>query len=305
MTATIGDSVAVCIVTRQRPEQLTRLLNALADCTEPMAMCWRETIVVDNDPMRSAELPVEMAGPTFPTTLRYVVEPTPGVAAARNAAISAASTQHVAFIDDDMTPSPDWLGALTRGVVSCAADAAIGPVIIRFESTPPAGLAESRALDFPQWTHGHRIDTVRTGNVILDRSVLPDQPFDHRLSTSGGEDHMLGRQLAARGANIVFLDDAEAAEWTPADRLTRSALTSRQRRMGFAYTNVDLTLADHDRAWRIKATHLATGLARFAVGSLLSLPILPHARRWRGHQLRWFAIGQLSALRGESMRYYE
>lgn len=304
MNRPLRRGVTVCVVTRDRPQQLDRLLEALARCSPPATMPWADTVIVDNDAQRTAEPSVDAARRTFPTPLRYVVEPTPGVTAARNTAIASSNTSHIAFIDDDMTPSTKWLLALTDGSTGFDADVAIGPVAIRFETDPPAGLAESGALDFPRWAHGETIDTIRTGNAIFARHVLAAEPFDHRLSASGGEDHMLGRQLASTGARIVYLDDAEADEWTPAERLTTQALTARQRRMGFAYAFVDLTLANSGNL-SCRSRHAATALARLLLGTAQSLPFLPPSQRWNGHRLRWFAIGQLDALRGRSMRYYE
>src|SRR5262249_57469715 len=67
-----------------------------------------ELLVVDNgstDGTREA-----LAGQA---DVRCVVEPTAGATRARNAALRAARGDVVAFIDDDATPAPGWLAALT------------------------------------------------------------------------------------------------------------------------------------------------------------------------------------------------
>ena len=296
--------VTVCVVTRSRPAGLDRLLTALAAMAPPEVMRWAATLVVDNDPERSAAAVVDRHRPRFPTPIGYRVEPEPGVSHGRNNAVRSATTPWVAFIDDDMEPAPGWLDALARGVTVHGAVAAIGPVPIRFEAAPPAGLAESGALDFRVWPDGQRIDTVRTGNGIFARDRLPDPPFDPRLSRCGGEDHLLGRSLHAAGAPVVFVADAVAWEWTPAERLTAAALRRRQSRIGYAHVVVDRLTRPRSVPGLRPLMVVGRACARLAVGSALSLPGLPPARRWRGHQLRWFGLGELRAVTGGSFRYY-
>ncbi|MEZ5409412.1 MAG: glycosyltransferase family A protein [Acidimicrobiales bacterium] len=306
MTSAAPAEVTVCIVTRARPDGLSRLLRALAGVEPPVALRWTATVVVDNDPGGSAAAVVDgfRAPGRFPTPIDYVVEPEPGVSHGRNTAVRRAATPWVAFIDDDMEPSPGWLAGLARGVTAHRAGAAIGPVPIRFESSPPEGLVDSGALDFPRWTDGELIDTVRTGNVILAVDRLPEPPFEVRLARCGGEDHLLGRQLHAAGVPVVYVADAEAWEWTPGERLTASALRKRQTRIGYAFVAVERLT----RRWPVPGLGpiVVTGraAARLAVGAALSAPFLPAARRWRGHQLLWFGVGELRALAGRPLRYY-
>ena len=46
--------------------------------------------------------------------LRYVQEPAPGVACARNRAIKETAGNFLAFLDDDAKAAPDWLEELSR-----------------------------------------------------------------------------------------------------------------------------------------------------------------------------------------------
>ena len=47
--------------------------------------------------------------------IRYVLEPRPGLSRARNAGVSAASGQIIAFLDDDEEPDRQWLVGLASG----------------------------------------------------------------------------------------------------------------------------------------------------------------------------------------------
>ncbi len=67
-------------------------------------------LVIDNDPAGSGEAVVSALDSD---AVRYVHEPRPGIAAARNRALDeAASYDLLIFIDDDEWPNPTWLQSL-------------------------------------------------------------------------------------------------------------------------------------------------------------------------------------------------
>jgi GT2 family glycosyltransferase len=95
-----ADDVTVVICTRDRPEELARCLAALGRSTAAP----REIVVVDNAP--STEDTRLLAGRT--PGVRYVREPRPGLDIARNTGLAAATTDLVAYTDDDTEPHVDW-----------------------------------------------------------------------------------------------------------------------------------------------------------------------------------------------------
>jgi GT2 family glycosyltransferase len=99
-------SVAVC--TKDRPEQLERLLHSLR-CQEPPPF---EVVVIDNAP--SDERTRQLVASSFPD-FRYVREQVPGLDFARNRAVREARGTVVAYIDDDAVAAPGWAAA-TREV---------------------------------------------------------------------------------------------------------------------------------------------------------------------------------------------
>jgi glycosyltransferase involved in cell wall biosynthesis len=96
-------SATVAVCTRDRPDDLRACLGGIARLTTPC-----EVLVVDNCPSTDAseEVARQFQG------VRYVREVRPGLDHARNSALANASGEVVAFIDDDATPDPLWLGAL-------------------------------------------------------------------------------------------------------------------------------------------------------------------------------------------------
>ena len=101
--------IAVC--TYRRPQGLARLLAALPAGLGGLAEA-PLVIIVDND---GSDPRVAAAVAASPLPARLLVEPAPGISAARNRAFAAAEAAGVttlALIDDDEWPAPGWLAAL-------------------------------------------------------------------------------------------------------------------------------------------------------------------------------------------------
>lgn len=100
-------AVSVVIPTRDRPEGLRRVLDALEGQTirEPF-----EVIVVDD---QSREPPTTVVADR-PFEVRLLKGEGRGPAAARNAGWRAAAATVVAFTDDDTLPAPSWLAGAAK-----------------------------------------------------------------------------------------------------------------------------------------------------------------------------------------------
>src|SRR6478735_3338176 len=104
-------SVCLAVATFRRPQPLSEALDAFLAVERP-AECGLHVLVVDNDPDRSAEAVfcafAKKAG--LPAT--YLVEAERGIPHARNRCLAEASrlmADILVFIDDDETPSRQWL----------------------------------------------------------------------------------------------------------------------------------------------------------------------------------------------------
>ncbi len=96
-------SITVAVATSGRPEELARCLRALARQT----LAPHELLVVDQGdgtPLRPDLLP----GIRFVHCRQRRV----GLSASRNAAVTCASSEIVAFTDDDCVPDTNWLRAV-------------------------------------------------------------------------------------------------------------------------------------------------------------------------------------------------
>jgi GT2 family glycosyltransferase len=105
MSGAPGLTAAIC--TRGRPELLARALDSLVAQVPAVA----EILVVDNAPGSDATR--SLVATRFPS-VRYVIEPIPGLDFARNRALEVATREVVAFLDDDAVAAPEWAQALHR-----------------------------------------------------------------------------------------------------------------------------------------------------------------------------------------------
>jgi len=103
--------ISVVICTRDRPEQIKKCLSRLAAQQYPRY----EVVVVDNAPASDALRQVIENQKGTGAEFRYCVEPRPGLSWARNAGIAAASSDIIAFLDDDDEPDEHWLAGVADG----------------------------------------------------------------------------------------------------------------------------------------------------------------------------------------------
>jgi glycosyltransferase involved in cell wall biosynthesis len=227
-------AVSVVIPTLARPLQLQCALRSLFGQLGVEAK-QIEAVVVDNDPGGSAAELVATLGKRAAISVRYVAEPRPGVAYARNAGVGAARAPLIAFLDDDQIASPGWLAGLMASQARLDADVVFGPIdgvvtgadrrLDRYLSNffSRFGPCEERLLD-RYWG---------CGNSLLRRSALPHPkaPFSAERNEIGGEDDLLFGTMKSAGARFGWSPDAWVQEMAPRERAQLSYVLRR----AFAY----------------------------------------------------------------------
>jgi succinoglycan biosynthesis protein ExoM len=239
MTSIRPRTLAICVATHRRPHTLARLLDALAVVEAPPG-CALELRVVDNDPARSAAAAVDaFAHRVDAVRVRYAVEPRPGVAAVRNAALDLGPADLVAFIDDDEWPTQTWLVDLVAALDAHDADAAVGPVVAALDDAGPVwrrprfrGAPCAEAGRVP-WVAG------RTGNALVCGAWFFARGFrfDEDFAFTGGEDADLFSRLDEAGA-VIVASRATVYEHVDVDRLSLLWLLERQRQQGMNFERI-------------------------------------------------------------------
>lgn len=203
--------LSMVIPTVRRPEGLAVAARSLfaQSGVDPAAV---ELVIVDNDPAGSSRPVVEALAAEAPFPVRYVHEPEPGVANARNSALAAATGELIAFLDDDEEAPPGWLAALTEARDRFDADVVFGPVRGR---TPSHVVRHRDYLErffsrLGPSNSGPIEHYYGCGNSLLRRAALPDpvRPFSIARNHIGGEDDLLFGQMKAAGARFAWAPEA-------------------------------------------------------------------------------------------------
>lgn len=281
-------SVAVCALTYRRPETLRALLGALAALDAPAGTDAR-VVIVDNDEDGSARSVVDELRPAIPWPVTYVVEPRRGIATARNRAVRTADdADFIAFVDDDEVPEPRWLAELVAVQRSTGADVVTGPIVPRFEEPPPAWVVRGGFFDRTRFATGTSLGWARTGNVLIARGVLGDEPFDPRFDLAGGEDTHLFMRIGLAGGRITWADDAVVTDLVPADRVNTRWLLRREYRRG---NTLSVCLRDLTDTWPRRLRRVAQAGVRVLQGAAILASAIVGGRPAAVRGLRRIAFG--------------
>lgn len=267
------ERLVVAVLTYRRPERIAALVPLLVDqagdLTRRAEGVEASVLVVDNDPAGAGAAAVAGLGAAT------VVEPEPGISAARNRALRTADDQDLlVFVDDDELPHADWLRALHATYRATGAAAVAGPVVSRYAVEPEPWVVAGGFYDRAHrggLSTGDPVRSAATNNLLLDLRVVrrAGLAFDPALGLSGGEDTLFTSALTAAGGRIVWCAEAVVSDVVPADRLTRTYLLARTAGLANASARVALMLAP-GRGPRavLRVRILAAGLARGILGAL-------------------------------------
>ncbi len=288
--------VTVAIPTFRRPEGLRTALAAALPQAAELAAAGRpvQVVVVDNSPEASARTVVAGAAPAAggPGLLRYVHEPSPGLAAVRSTALAEADADgYLAFMDDDTSPQEGWLRNLVAAGERTGAAAVIGSVDFRLPDGTAAWVRDSGHFDAAQREEDAEVfEGGSSANLLLDlRQVRrAGVAFDPGYAFTGGEDTRLLRDLRLAGGRTVAAPSARVTEPVPADRATRSWVLARAERNAesWARVRVDLRPGEAARLPASVAARLALrgGLVAGRAGA-----------RWAAARLRGDVAGRTRA----------
>ncbi len=215
-------AAAVILCTLGHEQLLTRCLEALTR----MSCSQFEIVVVDNRPSEPGTREL-VSSFSHRALVRYVAEPRPGLAVARNAGVAAAEwAQYVAFTDDDVVVDEQWLARLLAAFSDPLVDAVSGLVL-------PLTLRSVAQKRFEQYAgfgkgvrgerydlHTHRADDrflypywggmFGSGNSMAFRrdALLSVGGFDPALGagtpTGGGEDLAAFTDVILAGGRVVY-----------------------------------------------------------------------------------------------------
>jgi glycosyltransferase involved in cell wall biosynthesis len=173
-------NLSIVIPTRNRPEDLAKMLQSLASADK--AEMDFEVLVVDNnshealakqnrDIVNRAELPV-----------RYLQESVRGQSAALNKGIALARGEIIAFLDDDIVIHGDYFDGLKRSL-ALPGDVFGGRVLASWPYKPPAWITEDENL------------TISRGPIIAHNYGNDPKAYDDSMNLPIGCNFFCRRSL--------------------------------------------------------------------------------------------------------------
>jgi succinoglycan biosynthesis protein ExoM len=232
-TKTEQVEVTVCICTFRRPS----ILHAIASVAEqklPNELALR-ILVIDNDDAPTARDMISDYCAAHGMSLDYRHAPSRNISIARNAALDAAATPWLAFIDDDERASSSWLANLWAA--RSGANAVFGPCEAIYHEWTRSWI---KAGDY----HSNRIpedkrpiNTGYTSNVLIDTEFVRRHGlrFDVALGRTGGEDTMFFHSVYRKGGVFKYARDAVVYEDVVPARINLQWVVTRRYRAGQVY----------------------------------------------------------------------
>ncbi|MBV8749099.1 MAG: glycosyltransferase [Candidatus Eremiobacteraeota bacterium] len=249
--------LTIQLCTYNRAHLLGRVLEACFDQTIPADSY--EVVLVDDGSRDDTPAVIERAWQIATCRFTVVSQANAGLAKARNAGIARATGERIAFIDDDVLPTPVFAAEHLRS------DARHGDVVVRgaaintesFDALPP-----------PVWSlKNYSANWFWTTNVSVRRSRLDavGGRFDESFSEYGWEDIELGLRLRAIGTKAVFNRLAVVFHYKPRPSGTNVAGMLRQVR---AQARTAVRLERLHPGWRVALAIGDTAPQRLLGGAL-------------------------------------
>lgn len=311
--------VAVGVCTRNRPEMLKAVLGSLAAVKTDGLEC--TFIVVENNDRSTVDsIIADFRLSMLSAKVISEVEPTLGIAPARNRVLEIALTEGadaLAFIDDDEVADENWLLALVSAAEKRSLHLLGGPVRLAaiHEGATPSELRvwrgiESRFAAVERKAKRRAESGREDGITIVTNNWLADLDFVRRsgvrfntaMGFSSGSDSEFYRAMKAAGARTGWAPDAIVHEVWPRERLTVAYQYKRGRDQARSHYRVKFPSLTP----RAVAESVAVIAGRSAGAGLLLLKapfdggvsLARAARAWGA------AVGILGALSGKSSSHY-
>lgn len=236
--------VTVCIASIGRPSLLTTL-HSIVNCRAPLGSIIDVVIADDSE---NGDVGVLLGKENnWPLSVQVISTAARNISVARNACLTAAAGDYLAFIDDDMWADPDWLINFISQAEGSGADAIFGPILAVYPPDAPKWIQRASPFGNQLGAHGSQVITGATGNAFVRRECIErlSLRFREDFGRTGGEDTDFFSRLYAAGGMLIVSDSAKLFEPVSLERLRVSHLCRRYIRGGQTYANVIVTPAPY------------------------------------------------------------
>lgn len=194
---TVHPTLSLCICTRNRPDDLSRCLEAIA---AGETLPHQVIVSDDSDPNRTAESLAQK----YPF-VHYQHGPHIGLGANRNACIASATGTHLAFIDDDVLIPPDFVSR----ALALAASQPHSTILTGIEfNHSPAGTNRVQPGNPDFWGYQRVPPNGTYRAVVINSAVFPASLFESALFDDklryGCDEIDISRHALSLGYKIAF-----------------------------------------------------------------------------------------------------
>ena len=215
----MNKSLSIIVPAYDRPDLLRETLQSILQLRVP-ADVTAEVLVVLSMRMQDTVAVVTAAQAQATLPLRLVPERQPGLSNARNQGMEEASGDHLAYFDDDILVSKDWIQGYFEAVERQAADCVVGPVSPRYCAEIPAYISRE-VLDSILSVYSRKGGELKLLNAEVAHEI-PGCNFGVRRQVArevggfsprfgragsvivGGDDFEFGQRLVAAGKRVAY-----------------------------------------------------------------------------------------------------
>jgi len=250
---------SIVIPTAGRGVDLAVCLQSISD-ERPKG--WRgDVLVVDNNTDPAMSKCVQHICEGHEGVCRYVREPSPGLTAARHAALKETQAEVLCFVDDDVSFTRRWFESVEESFSDPSVDISGGPTVPRFTSSiPPWFWDFIRPTPYGGWSCtwlslldiGHDVDDIGPNWIwglnfaIRRQALLKCGGFHIDLVPSdcmrwqGDGETGLTMKLAEKGCRAVYRQNAMLFHHCGPSRLTPEYFTKRAYYQGICNSYTEL-----------------------------------------------------------------
>lgn len=252
--------VSVIICTYNRCESLRGALNSLEAMFVPAGLVW-ELLVIDNNSQDKTSETVGAFLTRRSLPLTYIFEPIAGLSTARNRGIRESRGEILAFLDDDVMVSPQWLIEVRNAFQQYHAACVGGRVLLHQTSPRPSWWHQAYDGAVGEFDRGTRViidesEEPRIGigaNIIFKRTVFETCGwFRTDLGRKGsqlttGEEAEMVQRLRQQKQTLVYYPDALVYHCVPGERFSKHYLRQHFFHLGQWYFLKKLDDPKHGR----------------------------------------------------------
>ncbi len=280
--------LSVIIPTRNHARLVSDLLDSLA-AQEAVPFQW-EAMVIDNGSTdQTAELTKEKIS-LLPIEIRYVYEPRPGLHNGRHRGAQEARGRYLAYLDDDVLPTPAWIHAFEK-LMSGQAEAVVGRILPKWESPPPAWLriltrepGYLSLLDMgpagfyidPKFVYGDNFFIVK--QIVFELGGFhPDSMPVDQLRYRGDGEYGLMMKFRQAGLRAWYEPAATVYHQIPRVRMSLDYLCKRSYAQGISDSFTEMRATRYDPTcladYNISHPDVGRKSLRFYIGRMKELPL--------------------------------